>query len=146
MWQVISIWCGYLKQHLTSLEQVLVKLASPSSSGKCSLPGLEPEQMLSPSLKLEVSKQAEAISTLHTIRQLREEDALASPHLLTPVYYTLSLLHTVTRELSRVCMYSISTSKLLIWALVSVGSRVWKESSRSMGQVRRRGIWNQWTS
>lgn len=107
--QVISIWCGHLKQHLTSLEQVLVKLSSPSSSGKCSLPGLEPERMLSPSLKLEVSKQAEAISTLHAIKELREMDTDPSPHLLVPVYYALGLLHTVTRELAKVCGRTIDT-------------------------------------
>lgn len=99
---MISIWRDHLKQHLTSLEQVLAKLSSPTSSGKCSLPGLEPERMLSPGLKLEVSKQAEAISTLHAIRELRELDTPSSPHLLVPVYYTLALLHTVTRELDKV--------------------------------------------
>ena len=99
---MIHIWCEHLKQHLTSLEQVLAKLASPSSSGKCSLPGLEPERMLNPSLKLEVSKQAEAISTLHAIRELREMDSPPNPQLLVPVYYTLALLHTVIKQLVKV--------------------------------------------
>lgn len=56
--------------------------------------------MLSPSLKLEVSKQAEAVSTLHAVRELRELDS--TPHLMVPVYYTLALLHTVIRDFDKV--------------------------------------------
>lgn len=85
------------------MEQVLAKLTSPSNSGRCSLPGLEPERMLSPTLQLEVSKQAEAVSTLHAIRELREmETAPQATHRMVPVYYALALLHTVTKELSKV--------------------------------------------
>ncbi len=83
------------------MEQVLAKLTSPSNSGRCSLPGLEPERMLSPTLQLGVSKQAEAVSTLHAIRELREMETLP-PHVMVPVYYALALLHTVTKELNKV--------------------------------------------
>ena len=85
------------------MEQVLAKLTSPSNSGRCSLPGLEPERMLSPTLQLEVGKQAEAVSTLHAIRELREmESAPQTTHHMVPIYYALALLHTVTKELSKV--------------------------------------------
>ena len=106
--QVVSIWCSHLKHHLDSLEKVLEKLSSPS--GQCSLPGLEPERILSPSLKLEVSKQAEAVSTLHAIRELREleESIRSSPRLMVPVYYTLALLHTVIRDFDKVNRLSTS--------------------------------------
>jgi hypothetical protein len=106
IFQVVAIWCGHLKHQLVNLEAALEKLASPSR--KCSLPGLEPERMLSPSLKLEVSKQAEAVSTLHAIRELRELDSshLSSPQLMAPLYYTLSLLHTLIRNFDKVRRYA----------------------------------------
>ena len=94
------------------MEQVLAKLTSPSNSGRCSLPGLEPERMLSPTLQLQVSKQAEAVSTLHAIRELREMETLPQPHLMVPVYYALALLHTVTKELSKVSLRLSSALKL----------------------------------
>ena len=97
---MVSIWCGHLKKHLDSLEKVLAKLSSPS--GQCSLPGLEPERMLSPGLKLEVSRQAEAVSTLHAIRELRELDVSFPPQHMVSVYYTLALLYTVLRDFSKV--------------------------------------------
>ena len=71
------------------------------------------------SLSLEVSKQAEAISTLHAIRELREiESSPAPPHLMVPMYYTLALLHTVTRDLDKVSL----RNGLLILVL---GEPVW---------------------
>jgi len=99
---VLSIWCDHLKEHFASLKQVVEKLSLPSSAGKCSLPGLEPERMLSLSPGLSGSRQAEAVSVLHAIRKLRELDTPPSPRLLFPVYYTLALLHTIIRELQTV--------------------------------------------
>lgn len=98
---MLSIWSEHLKQHLASLEQVLAKVSLSSGSGKHSLPGLEPERMLSPALKLEISRQAEALSTIHAIKELRES-SLPPPHLLVSVYYTLALLYTVIRQLEKV--------------------------------------------
>ena len=80
---------------------MLSKLPPPTSGGLCSLPGLDPERILRPNQTLDVSKQAEASSTLHKIRKLREQTN-SPPHLMVAIYYTLGLLHTVTRELDKV--------------------------------------------
>lgn len=130
-YKVVSIWRGHLKHHLDSLEKVLDKLSSPS--GKCSLPGLEPERMLSPSLRLEVSKQAEAVSTLHAVRELRELDGTPSPpHLMVPIYYTLALLHTVTRDFDKVSRAVVTllvgacSHRIGVWVCTYSGTPKWR--------------------
>lgn len=76
--------------------------------------------MLSPTLQLAVSKQAEAVSTLHAIRELREMEPIPSPQLMVPVYHALALLHTVTKELDKVRLH---TAAIATWLMYSNNTR-----------------------
>ena len=48
------------------------------------------------------AERAEAVKMLHSIRQLRERHTTSSPQLMTTVYHSLALLHTVLADHSKV--------------------------------------------